>query len=173
MLYDTKNVTLNQRARETLLRARRWLIEEGWSKGSMHDADGWCLAGAITAVWDGEFGEEVLIRAENVLGHASEIVMPADEIDRVPVTVYERQDPAKPKNSVHCDITIYNDLPTTTFVDVLELIDLGIDLLDQTIADPCRCDFQTMLVVVGWETDQYVLRTNVDRELVTVQNRDF
>ena len=173
MLYDTKNVTLNQRARETLVRARRWLIEDGWSKGSMHNADGWCLAGAMTAVWDDEFGEEELIRAENVLAHLAD-----DKTTLVEFAGGSRRrdlfDVSEELSGTrHRDVSMFNDLPSTTLVDVLELIDLGIGLLDQTIVDPCRCDFQTMLVVVGWETDQYVLRTNVDRELVTVQNRDF
>ncbi len=130
MLWRTTNLTLDQRARETLVRTRRWLTEYGWCKGSMHDG-GWCLFGAMTAVWDAEFGEEVLVRAESVLRR---VLLVSGESERI--------------NHHHMDLTEYNDLTTTVFHDILQLIDDGIGFIDAQMVDPCGCDFAEVVVVV-------------------------
>ena len=149
MRFETENIALNMLARETLVKARSWLIDEGWQKGSMHE-DGWCLAGAITAVWDSEFGEDAMIRAENVLAHVLMGIVQLGEAAEAIPTVGKIGQPLGPMCSVNCDITTYNDLPTTTFADVLNLIDLGIKRLDPIIVDPCRCDYGLVLVEVDW-----------------------
>ena len=168
MFYDTKNVTLNQRARETLVRARRWLIEEGWSKGSMHNADGWCLAGAITAVWDDEFGEEVLIRAENVLAHLTD-----DKTTLVEFAGGSRRrdlfDVSEELSGTrHRDVSMFNDLPSTTLVDVLELIDFGIRYFETRISRPCRCDFEVVVTVIDWTNEHNAASSVLKRELVRI-----
>ena len=134
MVFRTTNVTMNDLVRDVLMRTRRWLIDEGWCKGSMHDG-GWCLAGAMTAVWDAEFGEMVMIRAERVLAHIAE---------------KEMRDDTRSSGWVHPDITFFNDLPSTGFGDVIALIDRGIELVDARTIDPCTCDFAEVVVVVDW-----------------------
>lgn len=139
MVFQTTNVTMNDQVRELLVRTRRWLIDEGWCQGSMRDG-GWCLAGAMTAVWDGEFGEGVLIRAERVLAHIAE--------EKMKSRAEAMSDDTRSSDRVHPDITIYNDLPSTEFCDVITLIDRGVELVHARIIDPCVCDFGEVVVVV-------------------------
>ena len=149
MCRETENITLNMHARETLVRARSWLIDEGWNKGSMHD-NGWCLAGAITAVWDSDFGEDAMIRAQNVLAHVLCAIVQRCEIAEAPSKIGEIGQPLDPMCLANRDITVYNDLPTTTFADVLNLIDLGINRLDAKIAESCKCDYGLVVLEVDW-----------------------
>ena len=131
MLYKSTNVTLNEQTRETLFRARRWLCDEGWTQGSMHD-EGWCLAGALTAVWDHEFGEEILIRSENILAHQIQYIGP----------------PSKYRKPI--DITTYNDCGDTRIEDILHLIDLGLENFNDHEFHVCNCAYKTVTVVVDW-----------------------
>ncbi len=97
----------------------------------MHDG-GWCLAGALTAVWDQEFGEEVLMRSENILAHQIQYVVP----------------PSKYRKPI--DITTYNDSGDTGVEDILRLIDLGLDSLKNHETHVCNCAHKTVTVVVDW-----------------------
>ena len=92
----------------------------------MHD-DGWCLAGALTAVWDHEFGEEALVRSENILAHQIQYVVPSSKY-------------RKP-------IDTYNDYVDTRVEDIIHLIDLGLDSLQNHV---CNCAYKTVNVVVDW-----------------------
>ena len=78
MIFPSDNINLSMHAYETLIRARRWLIKEGWCKGSMSD-NGWCIAGAITAVADDEYGEDVSIRSQNTLAHQLRLLLSPKE----------------------------------------------------------------------------------------------
>ena len=97
----------------------------------MHDGS-WCLAAALTAVWDEEFGEEVLMRSENILAHQIQYVAPASKY-RKPI-----------------DITTYNDCGDTRFEDILQVIDLGLYSLTNCETHVCNCAYKTVTVVVEW-----------------------
>ena len=133
MLYKSTNITLNDQTRDTLNRARSWLSDEGWTQGSMHDG-GWCLAGALTAVWDHEFGEEVLTHSEKILEHHIQYIVPP----------CQRLKPT--------DITTYNDRNDTSIQDILHLIDLGLDYLNSYENQLCKCAYRTVTLVVDWTT---------------------
>ena len=167
MIFTSENVSVNLHTHETLTRARQWLINEGWSKGAMSD-NGWCIVGAITAVTDEEYGEEVSIRIQNLLAHQLHLLLSPKEFAELMPKFGVKPDRHDHLCSNCPDIVAYNDRPATEFNDILRLIDLGIAQIDSKIANPCKCDFETVVVAVDWLSALAVSPQADGAELVVV-----
>ena len=165
--------TVNDLALEIFVKARRWLNDEGWGKGSMHDG-GWCLAGALTAVWDAEFGEDALIRAEQILGHVLYGMLTPDERAEMILRSDYESGCLDGKCSDSMEMTVYKDLPTTIFADVMALIELGITSLEPRSKDLSRLNFASVIVVVDWNRDLDEMNCASERdfeELLSIRRR--
>lgn len=108
-----------------LLRAAKQLLQtEGWIKGEYHTVNGYCLSGALR--------QSAQIPIDYPLATPDQI----NTVSRACITIGRIL--IENRYAMRPDIPVFNDLPTTTLRDVLDVLDKAIAAESETLEEKAK-----------------------------------